>query len=148
MSSSKTIKAALRNPNLTFNTLQEFSDVGKKAADHIDKLEAKVEELRGEKVMEWDAAHIMKLHKIIGELENKVEELTAEASRMNAGRSCKVCGEDYVIAEIGERMGFRVDVALLENQRLQAKVDELETELTRMQGRHPSQGMRPLKEGE
>ena len=51
------------------------------------------------------------------------------AALMNGGRSCKVCGQDYAIAELGESMGFRVDIALLENRRLQAKVKELTAKL-------------------
>ena len=82
-------------------------------------------EERTERVLNVTTSIVIKLRDRIEELEAKVEKLESEASRMNGGRSCKVCGQDYAIAELGETMGFRVDIALLENRRLQAKVKEL-----------------------
>ena len=38
---------------------------------------------------------------------------------------CFVCGQDPELAEIGRRMGFRVDVAVRENRALQAEVERL-----------------------
>jgi len=63
-----------------------------------------------------------------------LRELEETISKMNGGRSCKVCGQDYAIAAIAERMGFRPDVGALEIRKLQARIEELEKEIKRLHG--------------
>jgi len=72
-----------------------------------------------------DRDDVEAISSVIEELTARVKELETDIGKMNGCRSCKVCGQDYAIAEIAERMGFRPDVGALEIRKLQAVVDRL-----------------------